>query len=210
MTIPLTWDQILTILFVVFNPLNVVGRFATLTRDTQQAFRSQLAWRATLFAAIGVVVACVMGQGTLASWGIRQAILLLAGGIIWFLIALLAVMRPYFPAFERATPVDQPSLALALTPLAFPTIVSPYGVATLIVLMATMRTLGEAGLLLALVGVTLLLNWIAMIFARPILRLLATPLQLISWVLGVLQVALALNLIYIALLSLSMPPILPH
>src|SRR5262249_31386246 len=98
-TIPLRWDQILTILLVVFNPLKVVGLFAALTRNTEQAFRYQLAWRATLFAAIGVVVGCVMGQRTLASWGIRQAILLLAVGIIWFLLALLEVMRPYFPAF---------------------------------------------------------------------------------------------------------------
>lgn len=207
---PLAWDQILTILFVVFNPLKVVGRFATLTRNTQEAFRHQLAWRTTLFAAIGVVVGCVIGQRTLASWGIREAIVLLAGGIIWFLVAFLAVMRPYFPAFEHDTPVDQPSLALALTPLAFPTIVSPYGIATLIVLMATMHTLGEAAVLLALTGVMLLLNWAAMVFARPILRMLAIPLELIGWVLGVLQVALALNLIYIALLSLTTLPVQPH
>lgn len=197
----------MTILFVVFNPLKVVGRFAALTRGTEEAFRSQLAWRTTLFAAIGVVVGCVMGERTLAGWGVRQAILLLAGGIIWFLIALLAVLRPYFPVVEHETPVNRPSLALALTPLAFPTIVTPYSVATLIVLLATMRTLGEAVVLLALTGAVLLLNWAAMIFARSILRLLAVPLELISWVLGVLQVALALNLIYIALLSLSMPPI---
>jgi len=49
----------------------------------------------------------------------------------------------------------------------------------------------------------LLLNWMAMLFARPILRLLAIPLELASWVLGVLQVALGLDLIYIALLKLA-------
>jgi multiple antibiotic resistance protein len=201
----LAWDQILTILFVVFNPLNVVGPFATLTRGAQQAFCRQLAWRATCFAAIGVVVAGVMGQRILEGWGMRQAILLLAGGIIWFLVALFAVLRPYFPAFQRdLSVVTQPSHALALTPLAFPTIVAPYSVATLIVLMATMPTLGQQVILLGLTGVILLLNWVAMIFAHLILRLFAIPLELIGWVLGVLQVALGLNLIYIALLSLNL------
>jgi multiple antibiotic resistance protein len=205
-TTSLGWDQILTILFVVFNPLKVVGPFAAVTRETEQAFCRQLAWRATVFAAIGVVVAGVLGQRILIGWGMRYAILLLAGGIVWFLIALFTVLQPYFPAFQRHPSIDEPSLALALTPLAFPTIVTPYSVATLIILMATMQTLGQQGLLLALIAAMLLLNWVAMIFARPILRLLAVPLELVGWVLGVLQVALGLNLIYIALLSLSVVP----
>lgn len=203
---PLAWEEIFTILFVVFSPLKVIGPFVTLTRGAERAFCRQLAWRATLFAAIGVVVAGVMGQRILLRWDIRQDILLLAGGIIWFLVALLTVLQPYFPALQRNLSVDQPSRALALTPLAFPTIVTPYGIATLIVLMATMKTLEQEGVLLGLTGVILLLNWVAMIFARPILRLLAIPLQLIGWVLGVLQVALGLEMIYLALLSLSMIP----
>jgi multiple antibiotic resistance protein len=204
--IPLSWDQILTILFVVFSPLKVIGPFVTLTRGTERAFCRQLAWRATLFAAIGVVVASVIGQRILLRWGIAQAILLLAGGLIWFLVALLTVFQPYFPVLQRHLSVDQPSHALALTPLAFPTIVTPYGTATLIVLIATMETLEQKGVLLVLTGVILLLNWLAMIFARPILRLLAIPLELIGWVLGVLQVALALQLIYLAMVSLNVIP----
>jgi len=205
-TIPLSWDQILTILFVVFNPLQVVGPFAAVTRGTEEAFCRQLAWRATLFAAIGVVVAAILGQRVLISWGIRYAILLLAGGIVWFLIALLTVLQPYLPTLQPHPTVDRPSLTLAFRPLAFPTIVAPYSVATLIILMAALPTFGQQVLLLALTAVVLLLNWVAMIFARPILRRLATPLELIGWVLGILQVALALNLIYIALLSLIAIP----
>ena len=75
--------------------------------------------------------------------------------------------------------------------------------------MATMPTIGQQGVVLGLTGAILLLNWVAMIFARPILRLLAIPLELISWVLGVLQVAIGLDLIYIALLSLRVIPTHP-
>lgn len=84
LTLPLAWDQILTILFVVFNPLRVVGQFAQLTRDAQQAFCWRLARRTTFFTAIGVIVAGILGQRTLAVWGIQQAILLLAGGSFGF------------------------------------------------------------------------------------------------------------------------------
>jgi len=207
--LPLAWDQILTILFVVFNPLKVVGLFATLTRNAEQAFCKQLAWRATLLAAIGVVITGIVGQGIWASWGIRNAFLVLAGGIIWFLVALLMVLQPFLPARQRDDPVSEPSLALAFKPLAFPTIVTPYGLATFLVLMVTMQTIGEQGVILGLTGAILLLNWVAMIFARPILRLLAIPLELLSWVLGVLQVAIGLDLIYIALVSLRVIPTHP-
>ena len=200
---PLNWDEILTILFVVFNPLKVIGPFATATRGTEPAFCRQLAWRATLFAAIEVVVAVVLGQINLIRWGIRYAILLLAGGIIWFLVALMTVLQPYFPALQRRPAVERPTLALAFTPLASPTIVTPYGVATLIILMASMPTFGLQGVVLVLTGVILLLNWGAMVLARPILRVLAIPLELVGWVLGVLQVALGLDLIYVAVVSLS-------
>ncbi len=208
-TTHLTWDKILAILFVVFNPLKVIGPFVTLTRDAEPAFCRRLAWRATLFVAIDVVVAGILGQRILEAWGVRHAILLLTGGVIWFLVALLMILQPYFPVFQRDYAADQPSLALALRPLAFPTIVTPYGIATIIVLMAIMPTLKEQGIVLALTVVMLLLNWVTMIFARPILRLLAIPLELVSWVLGVLQVALGLNLIYIAVLSLSVIPTRP-
>ena len=121
-------------------------------------------------------------------------------------MAIITVLQPYFPALQRSPSVDQPSLALALKPLAFPTIVTPYGLATLIVLLTMLPTLVEQGILLALIVVILLLNWVTMIFARPILRLLAVPLELVSWGLGVLQVAIGLNLIYIAFLNLIVYP----
>lgn len=209
-TIALTWSEILTILLVVFSPLKVIGPFVALTREVEPASYKQLASRATLFAAIGVLVAAILGQRILMSWSMPNNILLLAGGIIWFIVALLTVLQPYIPAIQRnGAPEQLPGVPLALSPLAFPTIITPHGTATLIVLLTTMPTLGQQVLVLALTGVILLLNWVMMIFARRILRLLFIPLQLISWVVGVLQVALGVDLIYLALRSLSLFPAQP-
>src|SRR5215813_6426815 len=173
----LGWDKVLAILFLVFSPLQVVGPFAALTMEAEPAFCRRLAWRATLFAGVGVLIAGVAGQRILMTWGIRQALLLLAGGIVWFLMALFMVLRPYLPALRPPPPVGGLSLDMALKPLAFPTIVTPYGTATLIVLMTTMQTIVQQGILLALVAGVLLLDWVAMIYARPIMRVLAVPLE---------------------------------
>jgi len=64
--------------------------------------------------------------------------------------------------------------------------------------------------LLIIAGITLgilLLDWLAMIFARPILRWGGVALQLFAVVLGVIQVSLGLQLM---LRCLSLSGFLPH
>ena len=87
-TMPLAWDQILAILFVVFAPIQVVGPFVALTRGTDQAFCKQLAWRATVFAAIGVLVAA---SYLTVGWGNH----LVSGGNHYGLAALFSCIAAF-------------------------------------------------------------------------------------------------------------------
>ena len=93
-------------------------------------------------------------------------------------------------------------LKLALTPLAFPTIVTPYGIAAVIVFATLASGDHDAELTLAgIVLVILAMDWVAMLFAEVILKRVRTPLQVFAVVLGVTQIALGLQVI---LHSLSM------
>jgi multiple antibiotic resistance protein len=99
-------------------------------------------------------------------------------------------------------------MSASLSPLAFPTIITPYGVAVLILLLAatdSSRKMAIFGVLLAV----LVLDLAAMIFARKILGALGvTTLWILGAVLGVLQVALAIQLaIYGVRLIGAMPPL---
>ena len=76
---PLDWSEILTILFVVFNPLKVIGPFVALTRDAT-TFLPTTARRATFFAAIGVLVVAITGATDLAQLGRQASYLTLGGG----------------------------------------------------------------------------------------------------------------------------------
>ncbi len=71
---------------------------------------------------------------------------------------------------------------------------TPYGVAIVIVCMAlTPDYTTETKIYSALLGL-MVLNLVAMLFARPILKYLHLPLMLFGTVLGIIQVALGLSI----------------
>ena len=85
---------------------------------------------------------------------------------------------------------------LALSPLAFPIIVTPYGIAAVIVFAALAQDDTAAKLAVAsIVLIILFLDWLAMLFVDAILKWTGTALQVFIVVLGVTQIALGLQII---------------
>ncbi len=74
-----------------------------------------------------------------------------------------------------------------------PQIVTPYGIAAVVLLLTLMpsKTWNIVALLVGL----MILNLAAMIYAREILKVAAFPLQIFGTVLGVLQVALSVQMV---------------
>jgi multiple antibiotic resistance protein len=140
---------------------------------------------------------------------------LLTTGIVLFLVAMQVVMQQY-ATHEQAESAAHPSAiatppspaALAFSPLAFPTIITPYG-AALLILLASMRS-GQTAALLGIAGIAALvlaLDVVAMLTAD---RILTTPavrptLGILGSVLSVLQVALGVQAIVDALRLLGVP-----
>jgi multiple antibiotic resistance protein len=84
---------------------------------------------------------------------------------------------------------------MAITPIAFPTIVTPYGIATLIIFVALSRDWQGRMVIGAILLGIMLLNLAAMLLARHLLRFLGVFLQILGAVLGIIQVALGLQII---------------
>ena len=139
----------------------------------------------------------------LENFDISLPVLSMTGGIILFLVALQTVLQQ--SATIADTGVSAPEgadMRTALSPLAFPTIVAPYGIAAVIVFATLARGRHQDELVVAgLVLTILLLDWLAMLFAEQILRRVGTSLQVFGVVLSVTQIALGLQVI---LQSLSM------
>ncbi|WP_245426566.1 MarC family protein [Phyllobacterium bourgognense] len=190
-------------LFLMLGPIQILVPFMAIAGNCAPSFRRRMATRAILFSAAALAVAGLLGRTMLENFEISVPVLAMTGGIILLLVALRTILQQSVGLPNRmAEPGQTPDLGLALTPLAFPTIVTPYGIAAVIVF-ATLASGRQAeGLTVtAIVLLILALDWVAMIFAETILRWIGTALQVLAVVLGVTQAALGLQII---LHSLSM------
>ena len=211
---PFSPGKVFTFLFVVLGPLKVIGPFAKMTAGWDGGSKRRLAFQAIVLAAVGAFAAVTLGARLLQKWGVSIGALLLTAGIVLFLVALDVVMRQYSTsekAEEKAPsiPGSHPSpAALAFSPLAFPTIVTPYGAAVLI-LLVSLRA-GQSGVVAEIIGlaaVVLALDLVAMLTAN---RILTTPgvapaLGILGSVLSILQVALGVQAMIDALYLLGIP-----
>jgi len=200
-------QRIFVFLFLMLGPVKILMPFVEMTRHGDAAFRRQIADRAILFSAAALLLAAVIGDNMIANFGIPLPVLILAGGLILFLVALNTILEQFtalpLPKPEIA-PRDLRSLAARL---AFPIVVTPSGVAAIIVFCALAKN--DVRQLLTIGSITfaiLLLDWLAMLFAEPILRWGRVALQLVAVILGVIQVSLGLQLM---LRGLSMSGVLP-
>lgn len=187
--------KIFVMLFLMLGPTKILAPFMAMTAGTDDAFRRTLARRAILFSAAALALAGLLGKKMLDNLSISLPVLTLAAGLILFLVALQTVLQQGTQS-ARSASREAPGLNLAYAPLAFPTIVTPYGIAAVIVFATLAQDDQSAGL--ALAGVVLLIlamNWVAMIYVEPILKWAGPALQVFAVVVGVTQVALGLQLI---------------
>jgi multiple antibiotic resistance protein len=189
-----------TFLFVALGPLNVIGPFATFTRGRGVAFKRGLAFRAFLVATIALLFAATLGAKTLQAWGISVGALLVAAGVILFLVSLRPVLAGYSPRWGRvqaaadAVPA-QSEPEPAFSPLAFPTIITPYGLA-LLILLFTLYPFGSGGLgILAIASFVLALDLLAMLCTDLLAKIpfIKPGLDILGCVMGVLLIALGVQ-----------------
>jgi multiple antibiotic resistance protein len=187
-------QSIFTFFFIMLGPLRLIGPFAKLTAGRPESECRSIALRGIAIATLTVLLAGLVGSVMLVKWQVAVGALALAGGILFFLVALKLVLDPYTQGSRPSDalsrdPPSEPELVRQLVPA----IVSPWGI-TAVIFFLTLepdRTWPIVGMLIGVMALDLL----AMIFARPILRVFAFPLQLVGTVLSVLQVALSVQVI---------------
>jgi multiple antibiotic resistance protein len=186
-----------TLLFVTLGPLKVLGPFVKLTNDMDLSAMKKTAVLSFVIAVVSVLFGGFLGRALLSNWQVSIPALYLAGGIIWALVGLRLVLEQYEAAPAAApAPTAYPGALAAAMRITFPTIVTPYGIATLIVMLANSPDAARTQRILMILLGVMALNLVAMHFARSIMRgLVIVVLQILGAVLGVLQVALAIEMI---------------
>jgi multiple antibiotic resistance protein len=199
--------QVFTFLFLMLGPFKIIGPFSKITQGADAALTLRIALLATGFASLALVLAALLGERMLQSYGIPVPVLALSGGVILFLVALQTVLEQFAsPAAHGENPLGTsptPTVKMALTPLAFPTIVTPYGIAALVVFLALSQSQQAQLTIGAVLIAIMVLNLIVMVISRHILPVLGLVLPILGAVLGVVQVALGLQIIHNSLKALG-------
>jgi multiple antibiotic resistance protein len=195
--------QVFTLFFVTLGPLKLLGPFLQQTRDLDAIAMRAIAVRVFAIGLVAIVIAGYLGTSLAVKWRISIPAIGIATGIIFFLVAIAAVMAPYQPAPAPAHPLP-PSPMAASVRLTFPLVVTPYGVSAVIALLITatgdVKTVTS---IYALLVCVMALNLLAMLYIRQIMRgAVLLALQVLGAVLGVLQVGLAVQIIIRALRDL--------
>jgi multiple antibiotic resistance protein len=193
--------QIFMGLFATLGPTNVLEPFARMTRGRDAAFRRRLAIHGAGIAAVALVFAAAFGAKVLNNWGVSSEALLLTAGIILFLVALHLVWHEYAlreAPFEQKEPAPAPANlppSIAFMPLAFPIIVTPYGIAVLVMLEMERASDVTMAQFLGVAAVVLGLDLLAMLFAERIVKtaVVAAALAIVGAVVGVLQISLGVQ-----------------
>jgi multiple antibiotic resistance protein len=193
-------QKIFTLFFVTLGPIKLLGPFVRATASLTEAELRALSLRAAGMAAVIAIVGGFVGRALLGSWGIPIDVLRLTAGLILFVVAFQLVLMPYDAPPASTSASSEPPTA---SKLVFPMVLTPYGIAAVIALLALSKGTRRTGLIVGLLLAVMVLNLLAMAFARPVLRAIGPGLQALGVVLSVLQLALALQIMLAALRGLA-------
>ena len=184
-------------MWTTIDPIATLVVFASLTTGMTAPQRRVLARDATLFSALILVAASVLGQVVLNALGISMVAFQAAGGIVLFLFALQLVFGSVHTGETSGGPAAHP----AVFPLAVPSIASPGAILAAIVLTDNhlhgfVEQLGTALVTLGVLG----LNWLLMLGAERILRVIGQHgAALVIRVMGLILAALSVQFVIEAL-----------
>ena len=188
--------QILGLFIVTLGPLKMIAPFGRATSRLTPAELRRLAFQSVLIGTCAVVLGGGLGSLLASNWGVSTPVLTICTGLIFFLIALRAVLAQYDPAMPATLADDTVPSPFRI---AFPMVVTPYGIAGVVALLSLFQDDVTRMLqVVAALMVVMAINLITMLYVRTILSPLpAALLQLLGAVLGVLQVALALRILLV-------------
>lgn len=188
-------EKIFTFLLLTLGPAAATRPFVAKTQGLDARLKREIAVRAVVYAALGVLAAATIGVLMLRKWNISIDALQFSASLILFWFALRQVMSWYAPQEPKPAahattrePIAPSTLAFSL---AFPTIATPYGIAVLILLLSVYPGMAKAVTVLGLAGIVLAIDLVAMLGAESLLGRpkVILALRIVGVVLGVLMVA---------------------
>lgn len=182
-------------LFVVIDPPGCAPIYAGLTSGATPAQARAMAIRACLIAGAILLLFATFGENLLGALHIELDSFRIAGGLMLFLIALDMVFEKRTQRREqRAEQVraTQEVEDVSVFPMAMPMIAGPGAIASVMLLEGGARGVQGSLIVLAALFVVMVLTLLALLAARPLMKLVGAGVEaVVTRLLGVLLAALA-------------------
>jgi small neutral amino acid transporter SnatA (MarC family) len=203
--------QIALILFIGMGPVKVFVYYLDAIHAASPALARRVAIRAVATATITALGLLVAGALLFRLLHFSGPALVVASGIVLLAFGLEVALRLH-PTSERFLPPSEHELMRkAVFPMGVPLILNPAGIAAATIFSAEADSVGELGVLTAIVLGIALLDLVVLLLARPIGPRLPTEATLVlEQLLGVLLVAVAVELIVIGLGAFGIVDVTPH
>jgi len=191
MNVPLS--LLSSLLFSMIGPIALLPHFATVTATAPPPLQARIALFAALVALGTLAIAVFVGAGVMQSAGTSRSALIIAAGIILTLTALRSIFGT--AASTKAT-TDEPGIGLALMPIAIPGIVTPMGVAIIILFASYFPDFVDRLAIFGVIAAIMVANYAAMRMSHWFMRVIgAIPLLILGAIFGVLQAAMGIEMI---------------
>lgn len=180
-------------LWTTIDPISNLALFAGLTAAMHRSERRRVAWRASLYAAIVLVVAVIIGQIVLDAMGIRLRSLQIAGGLILFVFGLQMV----FGWIDQPGASAEKGRDLAVFPLAVPAIAGAGAITAVILLTDNdVYSVHERAETAVVLLVVLALNYVLLLLSDVILRIIGRQgAAILTRVMGIILTALSVEFV---------------
>jgi len=192
------WPAFVT-LFVTIGPIDGAAIFSGLTASMARKERNRTALRCVLIAGVMLLVFAFGGSALLGLLNVSIPAFQVAGGILLFMQALSLMFSA--PGMSSIKESEQAEAAqgrdIAVFPLAFPLFAGPGSFSATVLLMARAATWVERIEIVLILAVCLLITYVIMRLADPLMRLLGrTGSDVVGRISGVLLAALAVQFVF--------------
>jgi small neutral amino acid transporter SnatA (MarC family) len=195
-----SFQEVVLILFVGMGPVKVIVYYLASIHDATPALARRVAVLAVGTATLTALGLLVIGALLFRLLHFSEPALVVASGIVLLAYGIEVILRAE-PASRRHPPPDESELMRrAIFPMGVPLILNPAGIAATTIFSAEATGLDQLGVLVAIVLGIALLDLVVLVVARPIgPRLPAEATLVLEQLLGVLLVAVAVELVVIGL-----------
>ncbi len=161
-------------MFVIVNPLTTAFVFASLTTDSTDSEREQIARRAVIFSTGTLFTFALLGSLIFQLFGITLAAFRIAGGLILFGIAMGMLQKSEAPDHDKADAKPSGKIAddISIVPLSIPFISGPGAIATAMILTSEAPGSWYVPIVFFAIAATTVTCYYTMVNARYVIRIL--------------------------------------